>query len=181
MLPFKILTQTTFTAVTLAEAKSQCRLMPSFVLDDDYISALILASADASQEYLHWMVSTGTVKQYSEAGGSLKLYGRFITAITEITAINYAGVEVTLAVDDDYTYNDVTDEVTIDASLYSDINITYACGADVSDLPGSVKQGILMMISTMYNNREDFITGLTVAKMPMTSKNLLSMSRVYVS
>jgi len=33
----------------------------------------------------------------------------------------------------------------------------------------------------MYNNREDFITGLSVEKMPLTSMKLLSLSRIYVS
>jgi len=180
MLPFKILTQTVFDAITLDEAKAQCRLMPSFVLDDTYITGLIPAAADAAQEYLHWMVSTGTVKQYSQQGGVLKLYGRNVTAITEITAKDSTGGDVTLTTDD-YSYNDVTEEVTVSGVLYYDINITYACGAAIANLPGAVKQAILMMISTMYNNREDFITGLSVEKMPMTSKHLLSMSRDYVS
>ena len=181
MLPFKILTQTTFTSITLAEAKAQCRLMSSFILDDAYLSSLILVAADAAQEYLHYMVSTGTVKQYSASGGALTLYGRNVTAITEITAFNTSFEEVTLVVDDDYTYNDVTDEVTINGGLYYDINMTYACGASASDLPASAKQGMLMLISTMYNNREDFITGLSVEKMPLTSKLLFGLSRVYVS
>ncbi len=180
MLPFKILTQTDFTAVTLDEAKSQCRLLSSFTLDDDYLNSLILTAADAAQQYLHWMVSTGTVKQYSGTGGVLQLYGRYVTGITEITATDSAGDEVTLVEDDDYTYNDVTEEVTV-STAYVDIYITYACGAGTDDLPGSVKQGVLMLISTMYNNREDFIAGLTVEKMPLTSKKLLSMSRNYVS
>lgn len=180
MLPFKILTQTDFTAITLAEAKAQCRLMTSFTMDDDYITTLIAVAADAAQEYLHWMISTGTVKQYSEEGGVLQLYGRYVTSITEITAKDITREEVTLT-EDDYSYNDVTEEVTVSSSLYYDINITYACGAATDNLPAAVKQGMLMLISTMYNNREDFITGLTVEKMPLASKHLFNLSRIYVS
>lgn len=180
MLPFKILTQTDFTAVTLAEAKAQCRLMSSFIMDDDYLTALIAVAADAAQEYLHWMVSTGTVKQYSDEGGVLQLYGRYVTSITEITATDRSGDEVTLTVDEDYTYNDVTEEITV-STVYTDIYITYACGAADNDLPAAVKHGVLMLVSTMYNNREDFITGLTVEKMPLASKCLFKLSRIYVS
>lgn len=179
MLPFKILTQDPFVAITLDEAKSQCRLMPSFTLDDDYISSLILASADAAQEYLNWMVSTGTVKQYSETGGEVQLYGKYVTGITEVTGKTPNGDEVTLTTDD-YEYNDVTETVIVN-SAYSGVNVSYACGATDDQLPKHIKHGILMLISTMYNNREDFISGLSVEKMPLTSKKLFSMSRVYVS
>lgn len=180
MLPFKILTQDPFTAVTLDEAKSQCRLMPSFILDDNYISALILVAADAAQEYVHWMLSPGTVKQFSEVGGEVMLYGKYVTAITEVTGRTaYSDDDVVLTTDD-YEWNNVTDVVTVNPS-YRYVNVTYACGATTPQLPHAVKQGTLMMISTMYNNREDFITGLSVEKMPLTSMKLLSLSRIYVS
>lgn len=180
MMPFKILTQDPFTAITLAQAKSQCRLMPSFVLDDDYINTLILGSVDAAQQYVHWMLSPGTVKQFSEDGGSFILYGRYVTAITEVTGRTSSGGDDIVLTTDDYEYNDVTDTITVNSS-YSYVNVTYECGATDSDLPASVRQGVLMMISTMYNNREDFITGLSVEKMPLTSMKLLSLSRIYVS
>ena len=180
MLPFKILTQDPFTAITLDDAKSQCRLMPSFVLDDNYITSLIAGAVDASQQYVHWMLSTGTVKQFAENGGSIMLYGKYVTGITEVTGrTSSSGDDITLTTDD-YEYNDVTDVVTVKPS-YKHVNVTYACGASTSQLPQSVRQGVLMMISTMYNNREDFITGLSVEKMPLTSMKLLSLSRIYVS
>jgi hypothetical protein len=178
MLPFKILTQDSFDAITLSQAKSQCRLLDSYTRDDDYITALIDVAKSVSQEYLNWMVSPGTVKQFCAKPGVVKLYGKFITEITEVTAF-YGGDLVTLS-EDQYSYNDVTEEVTLpDGYIY--LNVTYSCGASVEQLPGSVKQGMLMLISTMYNNREDFITGLSVEKMPLTSMKLLNMSRHYVS
>lgn len=180
MLPFKILTQEKFDAITLVEAKSQCRVTPSNNMDDDFICNLICISASVAQEYLHWMVSRGTVKIYSVEGGWLSLYGSNVTAITEVTAIDNTGVVVTLT-EDDYIFNEVTQEVYVDDYYYSCIYITYTAGATADELDWNVKGGILMLISTMYNNREDFITGLTVEKMPTTSTTLLSLSRIYVS
>lgn len=179
MLPFKIQSQDPFASVTLAEAKEQCRLTSSFTMDDDYINGLILAAADCAQEYLHWMVSPGVVKQFAEEAGEILLYGKFIDTITTVTAKNAQNEDVTLTADD-YIYNDVTEAITID-DKYSDIFITYSCGADTDDLPHNVKQGILMLIATMYNNREDFVTGMSVEKMPMSSYKLLKKSRTYVS
>lgn len=176
-LPFKIITQTPFTAISLAEAKSQCRLMSSFVLDDDYITTLIAVAADAAQEYLHWMTSTGVVTQYVESGGDAQLYGKFITEITEVTGINSDGDTVPVT---DYTYNDITEIITL-SSGYTGYRVTYSCGASDAQLPSSAKMGMLMLISTMYNNREDFITGLSVEKMPTTSTDLLRLTRHYVS
>ena len=177
-LPFKIISQTEFTGISLAEAKSQCRVMASQTIDDDYISSLITVAANAAQEYLHWLTSTGVVKQFSSSGGVIQLYGKFIDEVTEVKA-TYNGVETTL-LSSEYTFNDITEQLTISTS-YSEIYITYPCGASDSKLPTSAKQGMLMLISTMYNNREDFITGLTVAKMPTTSTDLLRLTRNYVS
>ena len=171
MLPYKILTQEPFTAVTLSQAKSQCRRLDSFVKDDEFIEGLIEDASSMAQEYLNWMVSPGTVTQYSPEGGDLKLYGKFITSIISVTV---DGEEI------DYTYNEITEKVSV-SSGYSDVYITYACGATDDDLPGSVRRAILMLISTMYNNREDFITGLSVDKMPLTSAKLLELTKVYVS
>ena len=85
------------------------------------------------------------------------------------------GVE--LVVDEDYVFNEITEEIAV-LSDYSDITITYAVDGM---FPQSVKHGILMLISTMYNNREDFITGLSVESLPLTAKQLFNMSRRYVS
>ena len=177
-LPFKIITQTPFNAVTLDVAKSQCRLMQSFTLDDGYIDGLILAAASTAQEYLHWLTSPAQVKQFSAVSGVIPLYGRFIKTIDEVTATDVSGEVVTLT-SDDYSYNDVTEEITITG--YTDINVTYSGGPTTDELPHIVVQGILMLISTMYNNREDLITGLSVEKMPLTSEKLLSKVRRYVS
>ena len=181
MLPFKILTQVQFDLVTLPEAKSQCHVTPSNSREDDYISMLILAAASTAQEYLNWMVSEGIVKQYAAEGGYLSLYGKYVTAITEVTATDATGELVTLVVDDGYTYNSITEEVYVSDTDYYDIYISYACGATEDDLPATVKHAVLMIISTMFNNREDFITGLSVEKMPMTSMKLLERVRNYVS
>ncbi len=184
-LPFKIQSQTSFNAISLEQAKDQCRVALGFHIDDDYITQLILSAADCAQEYLHWMVSPGVVKQYAAVSNDLdgiRLYGRNISEITEITAKNQQGEDVTLTTDD-YTYNDVTEMILISETLrgYTDFFITYSCGATPEQLPHNVRHGILMLISTMYNNREDFITGLSVANMPMSSYKLLKKSRLYVS
>lgn len=172
MLPFKIISQDEFTAIALDEAKTQCRLLSSNTRDDDYIGALILSAAASAQEYLHWMVSTGVVTQYASDGGVIKLYGRYITEITEVL------VDGETLAEEDYSYNPITDEITV---VGTEVFVTYSCGASTADLPKNVKCAMLMLISTMYNNREDFITGLSVEAMPLTSKKLLGLSREYVS
>lgn len=180
MLPFKILTQVPFSAISLPAAKHQCRLRPSQNTEEELLSSLILGAASAAQEYLNWMVSKGTVIQFSPEGGTLQLYGGFVKAITEVKAYDSTFNEITLGTDD-YKYNPVTEQIYVNPNLYYDIYVTYECGADVDELPDCVRVGILMMISTMFNNREDFITGLTVEKMPLKSQDLLGLRRLYVS
>ena len=169
---YKILTQTDFTGVSLDEAKQQCRRLSSYTAEDEYFSSLILVAADFAQTYLNYMLTAGTVSQYMPYGGVVHLYGGNVTSITSVVA---DGVE--LVVDEDYVFNEITEEIAV-LSDYSDITITYAVDGM---FPQAVKHGILMLISTMYNNREDFITGLSVESLPLTAKQLFNMSRRYVS
>ena len=75
------------------------------------------------------------------------------------------------------SFEPVTQKITIKAP-YSTAKITFSCG--FSTVPPAVKHAVLLTISTLYNNRDDFVTGLTVARMPITAERLLDTVRYYV-
>lgn len=171
MFPFKIVSQDDFSVVSLAEAKAQCRLMTSFTMDDSFIEDVLMpAACSIAQTHVNFLLSPGVVEQYFDVSGTYQLYGGGDISITTVIA---DGVEI-----DDWSYNSITEEITIN-NAYEEVYVTYDCGS--SSVDANIRIAILMLISTMYNNREDYITGLSVEQMPMTSIKLLDMSKVYVS
>lgn len=165
----KINTQTPLSGlVTLAEAKAQCRVTHTF--DDDLIESLIPAAAEKAQRYTRRLLSPANVTSVIDENQRMSVqlpYG-------EVTSVN----EVLLDGEDytDFEFDDITQKVTVDKS-YSKMRVTYDCGYTV--LPDAVKHAILICISTLYNNREDFIAGVTVAELPQTSMTLLDTVRYY--
>ena len=164
----RIITQDSFNQViTLLEAKRQCRVTHTF--DDDYIESLIPVACEMAQSYSGRLLTVGSVSSVIETYQSVVMlpFGE-VTAVTEL---KLDGVVST-----DFTFDDVTQKVTINTE-FTQAKITYSCG--YATAPTAVKQAVLMIISTLYDSRQDFVAGLTVANMPMTSKTLLDSVRYY--
>ncbi len=157
--------------VTLDEAKRQCRLTTSFTMDDDDLTALIEVCCSLAQSYTKRLLTPGVVTaemdQY-RSSWTLPFGGA-----TSITSVLLDDVEYT-----DFTFSTVTQRLKINQS-YSNIKVTYECGYADGEIPTSAKHGILMMISTLYNNRDDFISGLSIDQVPLSSLNLLNSIRYY--
>lgn len=179
---YKIVSQGDFDFVTLDEAKAQCRLMPSFTLDDDEIYAFIIAASDMAQQYLNLLLTEGNVLQYVDSYcDEFLLFGGEVTVINSVKASLDDG-EVTIP-DTDYTLNPVTGNLVVSSAYfaYTEWFIDFDCGYSDLARPMAIKHAILRTIATMYNHREDVSVGLSVAKMPLTSKIILKMYRRYVS
>lgn len=177
------------TIITLDEAKRQCRLLPSFTLDDDDLNHLIAACTELAQVYTHRLLTPGTVVAESdEYHPVIQLPWGNVSAITEVLL---DGVAYT-----DYTFSAVTQKLKV-GKTYSNIKITYEAGykklystyftdnvkityePGYNELPARVKQAILVMISTWYNNREDYVTGMTLETIPLTSLKALDSVRYW--
>jgi hypothetical protein len=160
--------------VSLSEVKAHCRLTSSFTKDDSYLDGLISTCSNLAQLYCNRLLVAGEVSvsldYYAQC---VQLWGGEIESIKSITS----GL-ITIT---DFTFNPITQKLTLpDSAAYrSDFTITYDAG--YTDLPKQVKQAVLLMISTMYNNRDDYVTGLTVANLPFSSKILLNSVKHYVS
>lgn len=158
------------TLVSLDEAKRQCRLLPSDTLDDDDLTHLIAACTDLAQTYTHRLLTPGVIVAESDVySRSIMLPWGNVTAIDEVLLDG--------EVYTDYEFSTVTQKLTIPDS-YSKIRITYQAGYAV--LPARVKQGIMMMISTFFNTRDDLIPGLSFTEVPMNCRACLDSVRYYV-
>lgn len=172
----KIQSQAGFeTLITLEEAKAQCNLLSSQTFDDDFIEGLILSCCDIAQAYTKRMLTVGSVTLRADCEGNvISLPWGEPATITELIADD---VDIT-AETSLYDFDDITEKLTMLTS-YTRLKVTYDAG--YTALPLKVKQAILMMISTMYEQRSDFVAGMTVANIPVTSTILLDSVKYYAS
>lgn len=164
----QIISQADFeTVVSLSEAKAQCRVMHD--MEDAYLEALIPVAGEMAQSYANRLITLGSVATVIEC------YEPVITLpfgnVSAVTELLLDGVLST-----DYTFEPVTQKLAINTA-YSVAKVTYTCGYAVA--PKAVKHAMLMIISTLYDTRQNYVAGLTVAKMPMTSQTLLDTVRYY--
>lgn len=172
----KIQSQTSFqTLITLAEAKAQCNILPSQTMDDELIDGLILSCCDVAQAYTKRLLTVGTVTLRADSEGAvIRLPWGDPSSITELI-IDDEDITANTSL---YDFDDITEKLTMLTS-YTRLKVTYEAGYVA--LPHKVKQAILMMISTMYDQRSDFVTGMTVANIPVTSMTLLDSVKYYAS
>ena len=163
----KIISQASLTGlVTLDELKRQCRVFTTF--EDAYLSSLIPVCLDMAQSYTGRMLTTGSavVVVHSWQSQVLLPYGN----VTEVTKLVLDGTESTA-----FTFDDVSQIVSINAP-YATARIEFNAGYET--LPVVVKQAVLVMINTAFNNRDDVVVGQTVNEMPRTSRDLLDRVRL---
>lgn len=157
------------TLITLDEAKRQCRLIPSFTHDDDDLNHLIASCAELAQTYTYRLLTPGTISAEADEYSSVLLlpWGN----VSSVSQVMLDDVEYS-----DFSFSEVTGKLKIQ-DPYSNIKITYEAGYQT--LPIKVKQGILMMISTFYNNREDYIAGMNIEQIPLCSTRILDSVRYW--
>ena len=130
--------------VTLEEAKNFCRILGN---DDDAIISLLI---DAATDYAQNVTGRQLCKE-----SPLRLPKAPLKAITSVTC---NGVSLDYALHYDY------DVAFIEFSATDDVTITYECGYDV--VPKSLQAWCLNKVSTLYENREGIVVGLSVAEVP---------------
>lgn len=165
--------------VTLDEAKAQLNIESSFDIDDDYILSLIAASTELAQSYVNRLLSVGDVTAvFEEYQSSYQLWGGDVTSVTSVTVTDSLGY-ITVVPSDEYRFNPVTQKLAIQAQWEGIYEYTVTYQAGMTTIPKAVKQGVLYLISTQYNSREDVTIGMTVANMPITSTALLNSVKYY--
>lgn len=163
----KIVSQASMTGlVTLEEVKRQCRVFTTF--EDDYLLSLIPVYFDLCQSYTGRMLTQGSAVAvvHSWQSSVILPFGE----VTEVTKLVLDGTESTA-----FTFDDISQKIFINAP-YATARIEFNAG--YTTLPESVKQAILVMCSTAYNNRDDYVLGQSANQMPSTSRDLLDRVRL---
>jgi len=168
----KITNQTALAIVTLAEAKNQLNIIDD-VTHDVHINLLIAVASELAEGYTNRMLSTGTVELIISGKQRFFLpYGEATESSTLIVA-TVAGDPIT------FEFEPISQVFTIDNGQITSadkVKLTYEAG--YSTVPNSVKMGVLMMISSLFENRENTVTGLSVNDIPLNSMQILNKVKI---
>jgi len=187
MSAIKVITPATLYPVTLTEAKLHLRVDST---DEDTLINMLIAAATSHAEDYTWRTIMPTVFEYVDDDFDHEI--KIDTfPIATIDSIKYYDLTNTLQTVPSTQYESNLLECPAeiepasgyywpDAYIrYDAVAVRFTAGyASAAVVPAAIKQAILMMVSNMYEHREDEITGTIVSGLSFTSKHLLNTYRV---
>ena len=160
-----IITPATTEPVTLSEAKAQLRIDEAFTVDDGYINALISAARDRVESYCNQFFSNVGIQVLYEGQYpsvlDLPYPNMTVTAITYTDSDNVSNTILA----GDYTVDALNQKVYFDdvnQSKNYQVSATMAAPAAID----GVKQGILMVVTDLYELRTETAVGVSLADNP---------------
>ena len=174
---FDIVTAAASEPITLTEAKNFLRV--DHTDDDTLISALITASRQLCEEYTRRVLVTSTIDEYFDKFPSnrwenlsnlIYLSRGSVASITSVKYVDEIGSEVTIAADQ-YIIDTISEPARIQstagwfaaAGVVNQVIVRYVVGTDVSSIPKPLIQGMMLVISDLYDQRNDRIKALPTA------------------
>lgn len=187
--------------ITLAEAKAHLRIPTAETGDDTYITALIQAAREYTEQITNRVFVSQTWALYLDAfpvDDLQKLYLKRPPLIS-VSSIQYYDNDDVLQTWSSSEY--VVDTVgffgeiypgrnysyPVARDFYNSVIITYVAGyadsgsspVDLADnVPETIKSAIKILVAHMYENREPVIVGTSVVNVPMSYKALIMPYRV---
>lgn len=185
---YSVVTPAASEPITLAEAKNFLRVDGSD--EDALISALISAAREMCESYTRRILVTTTIDEYFDGFPNYKdavskdiiyLSRGPVQSVASVKYVDEIGSEET--VDSSYYVVDTISEPARIAStagwfatngIINQVIVRYTVGTDVSAIPTPLKQGMMLIISDLYDNRGD-----RVKKMPTASEYLFNPFRIF--
>lgn len=140
--------------LSLAEAKLYLRVDGS--AEDSLITDMIVAVREAAEEYLHKSLITQSWQMTFEnyAPGCVALAKGPVQSIASVKTRSQTAVEATVS-EELYHLSAVEDALHFESTILAhEVEITYVCGyGDAEDVPASVRQGMLLHLAALYEDR----------------------------
>ena len=147
--------------ISRTEAKNYIRI--DTIADDTLIDLMIEAAHTAAENYMSRDIIAKERTYYLDESTTGFIDVPF-GPVASVDAVTVKGISVSFSV---YGLGDPMVEI---EPLGTNIKIDFTTEG-MSD--GLLKQALLMMVSTYYDNRTDFVTGMTVNEVPSASAKLL--------
>lgn len=173
-----LVTGPTSEPVTLAEAKLYCRIDT----DDDntLVESLIESARHRLENLTRRQMMSATYELILDefpSGDQIELPGSPLVSVTSVAYLDTNGASQTLTVDDEYVVDIKSEPGRIflpdgetwpsTESRLNTVTITYTNGyASAALVPAPLKMWLLMAVSTMYDNRAEFVVGTITSPLP---------------
>lgn len=185
---YSIVTPAATEPITLEEAKLFLRVDTD--ADDTIIQALISAAREMCEQYTRRILITTTVDEYFDQfptyrnprdRGYLYLSRGPVQSVTSVKYLDGVGSEVTVD-SSAYVVDTISEPARIASTagwfatngIINQVIVRYVVGTEASAVPAPLKQGMLLIISDLYDNRAD-----KVHKMPTASEYLFNPFRIF--
>lgn len=185
---FDIVTAAASEPITLAEAKNFLRVDTSD--DDDLINVLITAARQLCEEYTRRILVTSTIDEYFDQFPKNKWNGLSnviylsrgpVASVTSVKYVDEIGSEETIGAAN-YVVDTISEPARIEstagwfaaAGVVNQVIVRYVVGSGVSDIPKPLIQGMLLVISDLYDQRGD-----RVKRLPTASEYLWNPYRIF--
>ena len=185
-------TTTAAEALSLAEAKAHLRIPTGDTEDDAYIASLISAAREYAEGYTKRAISTQTCVYTLDSFPSVIDLPR--CPVQSVTSIEYVDTDGDTQAVASYQ-SDLIGTATArlkpaynaswpdTRAVTNAVTITYeagygATGDSPDTVPTSIKQALLLIIGSLYENRENEITGTIVSDVPFNAQCLLDLYRL---
>lgn len=181
---YRLITPPSAEPVTLAEAKKHLNL--EITDDDAYVTALIVAARQYAEEYCWRALLTQTWERVSDRfEDPMRLGKGNVQSITSVTYLDDAGLRITLPAAT-YVLDTISSSLRLAhgnswpgvRSQWDAVIVRFVAGWTEADVPQTVKQAILLLVSQMYEHRTPEVTGTIVSPVRFAFEALLSPYRV---
>lgn len=163
--------------IPMEEISAQLRMYD--VHDEELLSNYREAAIDFAESYMNRALGMQSViATFETYRNRCYLPLGKIVEITTVTALNQYGEEVLLN-ESDYRFNIVSNELMIKpyCDNYTEFMVGYEVGDIVTDIPKAIKLGILKLITTWYEYRED-LSGGNIQEIPFSHKSCFDLYRI---
>ena len=190
MKTYQVITPASTYPVSLTEAKSHLKV--DTTADDTYITSIIKAATQLSEEYTNRFFIDTEIEQYASSFVELKtLFKSKVSAVAHVkyydsdnslqtlsatiydTQLQYEPSQIQLA--NDKSFPEITKRNDAVVARY-----TVGYGSAASDVPEIIKQAILLTIGNFYQNRNSVVIGRIATELPMNVKWLLDTYKVQI-
>ena len=189
MKTYQVITAASTFPVSLTEAKSHLKVDTS--ADDTYITAIIKAATQLSEEYTNRFFIDTVIEQTCSSFADLQtLFKSKVSAVASVkyydsdnssqtldsaiydVQLNYEPSQIQLA--DGKSFPSITKRNDAVVAKYT---VGYGTASDVPEI---IKQAILLTIANFYQNRNSVVVGRIATELPMNVKWLLDTYKVQI-
>lgn len=165
---YVVTTPPTTEPISLAEAKLQCRVLDGVLDDDALLNIYIAAARQEAEQKTGRALLTQTITEYFPSwSGCYELAVWPVQSVSSVAYIADGGSTYTPLTVDTHYY---TDLIAAPAEVHhpggftypalsqrpNPVRITYIAGnTQASDVPPTIRQGMLLLIAAAYEHRED--------------------------